>query len=895
MDAIDFVSFGEVLKALRKKRKINQQELSGRLGVHPNTISKWERGICLPDSKGIVLEVAKLLRLREQETRLLLDASLTALSPYWQVPYQRNPFFTGRIALLQALHEQLCGQQTIALSQSYALSGLGGIGKTQLALEYAYQHALDYRAVFWIAAETLETIDASFIAVAEQLRLPEREDKDHHQIVKAVLRWLTMHKEWLLIFDNLEAVSLIKPCLPPARQGAILITTRLHALEGLAQTLELPSLSLEEGVSFLLRRARLCDPAARRDPLPPNLEASTYALVEAMAGLPLALDQAGGYIERTGCSLSDYLHMYQQHSMQLLREHSEVTDHPHSVVKTFQLTFERLQQTNAAAIDLLRLCAFLHPDAIPEELIRDGAQHASLPLQRATTDAFLLDRALAELLKFSLLRRITENKTLSLHRLLQAVLLDTMTEPERDYWLQQAIVALDTVFPQVEYATWKQCERLLPHALLCLNRAAASQESLTLASLAYKVAQYLRAHGRYAEAEPLFQQALRIREQQLGPEHLDVTYPLAKLAELYRLQGKYAEAEPLFQQVLRIREQQLGPEHLDVVYPLNGLGTLYAEQGKYVEAEPFLLQALRIREQQLGPEHPLVASPLTNLAIIYKGQGKYVEAEPLLQRTLRIREQQLGPEHPDVAYSLNNLATLYHEQGRYAETEPLFQRALRIREQQLGPEHPDVAYPLSNLATLYADQGKYAEAELLFQRALHIREQLGAEHPLVAYPLNGLAEIYRLRGNYAEAEAFSQRTLRIWEQQLGPDHPLVAYPLNNLAEIYQAQGNYTEAEPLFQRALSIREHDLEPHLADLADTLHGLATLREAQGNILEAASLYRRALTIREQFYDQQQHPKISDTRERLRAVLQALGKLEGAATFEETQQDSAKFTPEG
>src|SRR5579864_8480202 len=189
MESLEFSCFGEMLKTLRKRQHITQQDLSSKLGVHRNTIGSWERGEFLPETKGMVLELARHLRLSEIETRHLLEASLTGLSPAWNVPSLRNPFFTGREEILSTLHQRLAGEAAVALTQSYALHGLGGIGKTHLAIEYAYRYALSYTAVFWVEAENGEKILNSFLAIANLLQLPERQEVDQQQVVRAVQRW----------------------------------------------------------------------------------------------------------------------------------------------------------------------------------------------------------------------------------------------------------------------------------------------------------------------------------------------------------------------------------------------------------------------------------------------------------------------------------------------------------------------------------------------------------------------------------------------------------------------------------------------------------------------------------------------------------------------------------
>jgi tetratricopeptide (TPR) repeat protein len=741
MDRSDLSSFGTMLKAFRTRRGLTQQQLAEQLGVRRNTIGTWERGDVLPGSKGIVLELAKHLHLDDQEIRHLLEASLTALSPSFLVPFLRNPFFTGREEILEALQTHLGTDHVVALTQSYALHGLGGIGKTQIALEYAYRHALEYSAVFWIEAETGETVVSSLLRIAELLQLSERQEANQQRVVVAVQRWLSGHSGWLLIWDNVEDLSLLDRFLPSARSGAILITTRCQTLGTLARGLDLLPMEHEEGILFLLRRAKVLEPDATREQvrqlalqMPPQYAAASE-LVMAMGGLPLALDQAGAYLEATHCGLPAYLELFRTRCTVLLEQRGEGSrDHPASVSTTFTLAIAQTAQRHPAVQDLLRVCALLQPDAIPEELFCQGGEHLGAALESVCRDPLDWDRVVAIACAYSLLSRQPGEQTLSLHRLVQAVLLDTMTEAEREQWTGRAMSALDLLFPDVRpatgYAIWKQCERLQLHALLCLQQAEALEESLTFASLAYKMAQYLRTRGRYTEAEPLYQRALHVREQAYGPDHSQVAPSLNDLAILYWCLGKYEQAEPLYRRALRIWGQSLGPNHPQVGALLNNLGFLYRDQGKYVEAEPHYLRALQIWEQSLGPDHPDVAHPLVNLAILYRDQGRYAEAEPLALQALSIREQSLGPDHPLVASALNTLAFLYRDQGRYAEAEPLALRALSIRERYLGLHHPETAQTLHDLAILRQQQGQMDEAIFLAERALSIRSQpLGKAHP----------------------------------------------------------------------------------------------------------------------------------------------------------------------
>ncbi|MEM8806568.1 MAG: tetratricopeptide repeat protein, partial [Cyanobacteria bacterium P01_G01_bin.38] len=367
-----------------------------------------------------------------------------------------------------------------------------------------------------------------------------------------------------------------------------------------------------------------------------------------------------------------------------------------------------------------------------------------------------------------------------------------------------------------------------PPRLAQQSDEAALQEAAQLNEQAIELYQ----QGNYAEAEPLLQRALQIREQSLGDSHPDVAASLNNLAVLYYSQGNYAEAEPLYQRALQIREQSLGDSHPNVAQSLNNLAELYRDQGNYAEAELLYRRSLQILEQVLGDSHPDVAISLNNLALLYQAQGNYAEAEPLYRRSLQIREQVLGDSHPNVAQSLNNLALLYHDQGNYAEAEPLFRRSLQIREQSLGDSHPDVATNLHNLALLYRAQGNYAEAEPLYQRSLKIFEQiLGDSHPDVATNLNSLALLYQAQGNYAEAEPLYRRSLQISEQSLGDSHPNVAQSLNNLALLYQAQGNTEKVLPLLSKQLSIEETNFAQMLSVGSDAR------KQAYANTLQGST----------------------------------------------------------
>jgi tetratricopeptide (TPR) repeat protein len=425
------------------------------------------------------------------------------------------------------------------------------------------------------------------------------------------------------------------------------------------------------------------------------------------------------------------LELYKEQRRELLlRRGGLASGHPEPITTTLALSFAKIEQANPAAAELLRFFAFLHPDAIFDELIRKGASQLGPLLQTEAAEVLTLNEMIGELNNYSLVRRSSE-AILSIHRLVQAVLRDNLSKEAQSDWAERTVRAVNQAFPKVEFSTWQQCRRYLPHAQV--SAGLIEQEHMVFpeaALLLDEAGYYLYEQGQYQEAEPLLTQAVAIREQTLGPEPPEVATSLNHLAELYRVQAKYEQAEPLYLRALTIRENNLEPASHDLATSLNNLGLLYEEQAKYAQSKQFHQRALDIRLSILGPEHPDTASSLNNLASLYRDEGQYAQARSLSEQTLRIKEQALGPEHPDTASSLNNLASLYGDEGQYAQARPLYERALAISEKVFGPEHPDTANALQNLATLHTNQRHYQQAEPLFERALAICEQvLGLEHP----------------------------------------------------------------------------------------------------------------------------------------------------------------------
>jgi tetratricopeptide (TPR) repeat protein/DNA-binding XRE family transcriptional regulator len=851
------------LRREREQRGWTQSELAERIGTTQVNISRWEKGVTTPgpyyrqrlgelfgksiQELGFIPESGEE---SNEEVAIVPNPSTSSLSlPIWHVPYRRNPFFTGREEVLMHLYNGLRSDRTPNLTRIQAISGLGGIGKTQVAIEYAYRYRDHYQAIFWINVSTRDALSADFVTLAALLDLPQQHEEDQDIVVRAVKRWLDTHTHWLLILDNLDRLEMIVDFLPVHDTGDILLTTRMQALGTIAQGIEVDKMGWEEGVMFLLRRTKAVVPGTSLDQVSEENWAQASEIVTTLDGLPLALDQAGAYIEETHSGLSQYLDLYGIRRKELLLRRGRFPiDHPHSVATTWSLSFQQVGQESRAAADLLCLLAFLNAEAIPEEVIILGAAELGTELGKEARDPLKIDNIIELLLRYSLIRRTPEEKSLSIHRLVQAVLKDSMDKDAQRLWAERAIRAVNCAFPHVELQTWKLCQRYVPHVLVCATYieeyALAFPEA---ARLFNEAAFYLIGRGRYTQAEALLLIALEVRRQVLETNHPDTARTLNGLGVVYFKQGRYQDAKPLLQEALAIHQNVLGAEHADMAQMYYDLASLYRAQGTYREAEQFYLQALRIRETTLGADHPLVAQSYYGLVKLYYSQEQYQKAEKYCKQALHIQEQSLGDNHPRIASTLNMLAKIYQGQNELDQAEEMNMRALRIRESTSGLDHPHVATIVNCLVEIYHAEGRYYEAESLIARSLRIHEQsLGSEHPYMAYSLSNLAENFFLREDYVQAEFYYKKALTIREQNLGFNHPHTASSYYKLARLYAVLERYGDAELFYRKVLSIRELAFGSDHPALVSTLEQYATFLMKQKRASEAYELEARIQAIK-------------------------------------------------
>jgi len=730
------------------------------------------------------------------------------------LPYASlGELFQGREEMLTRLRDRLAytpaGRATAIAGK--AVHGLGGVGKTRLAVEYAWRYAAEYSALLFVGAGSPADLRRNVAALSERnaLDLPEQQAKEEEVREAAVLRWLGEQPGWLLILDNVDsedAAVAVDGLLARLHSGHVLLTSRLARWSAEVEPLELDVLTEEAAAGFLLARTA----ATRRTKKDDVGEA--VALARELGFLPLALEQAGAYIAERRLTFASYLAEWQTRHDQVLEWFDpRVSHYPASVAVTWQTSMDRL---SAPARRLLERLAWLGPEPIPEALLDVPVPDLS-ELEPDPRDA------LVHLATYSLVTRAAETPTFTVHRLVQDVTRHSLRKDPANGPLAEALRWVNAAFEgdPMDVRTWPILDPLAPHAraVVSFSDAAGLAEPTDL--LMNQLGALLLAKALFAEAEPLIRRALDIDEKRFGAEHPKVAIRLNNLAQLLKATNRLAEAEPLMRRVIAIFESSLGKHHPNMAAALNNLAQLLQDTNRLAEAEALMQRVVALFESSLGEHHPNVAAALNNLAQLLKDTNRLAEAEPLMRRALDIDEKSFGTEHPDVAIRLNNLAAMFQDMNRFVEAEPLMRRALDIDEKSFGTEHPKVARDLNNLAALLTDTNRLAEAEPLMRRALDIDEKsLGTEHPKVARDLNNLAQLLKDTNRLAEAEPLMRRALDIYEKSFGPGHPRVAISLNNLASLLQDTNRLAEAEPPMRRALAIlldfsRRTDHEhPHL-----------------------------------------------------------------------------------
>jgi tetratricopeptide (TPR) repeat protein len=632
------------------------------------------------------------------------------------LPYTSlGTLFKGRDGFLQDLREKLGSAvgRAVGVLAAQSIHGLGGVGKTRLAVEYGWRNGSDYTALLFVSAETRANLRRNLAELVGPLVLDlkaAQEAKEEEVRVAAALHWLEAHPGWFLILDNVdteEAAREVLALLPRLRRGHVVITSRLRAWRAGVEPLELDVLDGDSSTAFLLERT-----AGRRKPVPTDPD-DARALAAALDGLALALEQAGAYVSYVRCSLAEYLARWRQQEEQVLTWFDELQmQYPRSVAITWETT---VNQLGPGARALLEVLAWFAPEPIPEWVLTGEATRPLTAEALAGADVAL---ALADLEKYSLVKRevTAERLSLQVHRLVQEVTRWRLGSEVRRARLEQALRLANAagVGDPRDVRSWPVWLPLSPHVRVLSDHGEGAGIAEPTARLLDQLGRFLRARALHREAEPLLRRALAIDEASHGPHHPAVATALNELAVLLRATNRLVAAEPLYRRALAIYEASYGPDHPHVATALNNLARLFYDTNRLGEAEPLMRRALAIDEARYGPEHPDVATDLNNLAQLLKATNRLGEAEPLMRRALAIDEARYGPEHPTVAIHLNNLAQLLRDTNRLAEAEPLSRRMVAIFlafTRRTGHPHPHLRIALANYAGLLEAQGR-SEADI---------------------------------------------------------------------------------------------------------------------------------------------------------------------------------------
>jgi len=785
---------------------------------------------------------------------------------------KHNPAFVGRVREMTELRASLVlnklsvvGARDGQVTGLATLQGLGGLGKTELALAYAHAFAWDYPGGRWqIGCEHIGDLRLALLQLARPLEFEftDEENKNLTLAFERVLRELNQRQRCLLLLDNISDPSIFEPeyldRLPRDGRVDIIATTRLapRNIPGSAQAqtfIAVDELPGEDALALL----RSHQPHGRFQ----NQEEDDHAreIVRLLEGFTLAVETAGIYLGRyvgeVTCAqfLRDLRARLLEQSEEAAGDSTVVVRHRERLLeKTLSFTLETL---SPETLHVLTLAALLPADSIPLPWLKSvGAEQFAVfsDDHAIPNSAFHQTKELLMGLRLFQTTGVTDAdgqlRVVRMHRLVQELMKKTAADARPTF--EASLLSYIRGRAEFLWESWVHHEHrwelspLVASAWQWMEQG--SEDGVYLANHAFEP---LLELGKFAEAEGLVRRALEIDEQRFGPDDPNFATDLNNLATLLQATNRLADAEPLMRRVVEISEKSLGEDHPNVASALSNLALLLKTTNRLEEAEAPMRRVVEVFEKTLPKDHPKVAFALNNLAQLLQATNWFAEAEPLMRRVVEIFEKSLGKGHPNVASALNNLAHLLKATNRLSEVEPLIRRALDINEQSFGPGHPDVALILNNLAQLLQETNRLEQAEPLMLRALEIDEQsLGPRHHKVAIRLNNLAQLLQDRNRLAEAEPLMLRALEIDEQSFGANHPNVASDLNNLAQLLQEANRLAEAEPLMRRALEIDEQNAGLGHPDVATDLRNLAQLLQEMNRLPEAEPLLRRALRIDEQ-----------------------------------------------
>ncbi|NEZ66120.1 hypothetical protein D0962_25725 [Leptolyngbyaceae cyanobacterium CCMR0082] len=724
--------------------------------------------------------------------------------------------FVGRESEFTTLHTQLYHAGRSSLT---AIQGMGGVGKTELALQYARYHLSQqtYSAgICWFQAKE-QNVGAEIVNFAEaQLGLEPLKNLDLHDQVQFCWRNWPIPGNILIIIDDVTDYATIKPYLPPQESRfVVLLTTRLQ-LGASIHTLLIDLLSQEASldlISSLIGSERVTG----------DIEAA-QALCHWLGYLPLGLELVGRFlIRKPDWTLSKMRQKLKEQCLDaraLNKHEADMTAIHKSAAAAFELSWQTLNKDEQKLAYHLSLFA-LAP--IPWSFIEAWSGEDEDDLEDWRDDG-LINR--------SLLTRVGRGRY-QLHQLVREYFrskLDNWPEANKvkqNFCQNMAQIAQEV--PQIP--TREQISNIAPAIPHLAEVATTWLGSLNDENLIWPfvgLGRFYEGQGFYREARTWYENCDRVVNHKLQGSPQIIASIQGHLARMFQFQGQYVESEKLYEQILETQKKYLHETSPDIAETLNDLGVALYNQGKYNEAEQILDKALESLIKTYGECHPKVVEAKSNLAMLLSSQGKYLEAEKLFIQALEIGKQCLGEQHPRVATYMGNLALFYKSQDEVEKAEPLYVEALTRYRKLLGEEHPSLAEALNNLGMLYIRQENYSASEELLTEALEIQQKIyGEEHPNVATGINNIAYLYDFQNRFGEAEQLYIKALEMRRQLLGEEHPQVAISLNNLAKLYSLTSRYSDAKNLYQKALEILKSSLggnHPLTIRVEDNLTKLTT-----------------------------------------------------------------------
>ena len=777
----------------------------------------------------------------------LANVKLEPPKPLRVLPFGRNKDFVGRQSQLDRLIKILYTEDSEEDCQRAALVGLGGVGKTQIALEIAFQIqklSPEY-SLFWVRASDTTSFDSAYRQIGQQLKIPELDDDkaDFKELVRARLS-LESSGKWIMIVDNADDFELLynradesteshalHEYLPFSPLGAMLFTTRdreaatRYAGSNVIVIEEMDDVESRELLKTSLQNKRLVED-----------EDGTTKLLKLLVNLPLAIMQAVAYLNAKGVTIAEYLRIYKESSDSVIKllskDFEDRRRYPgmkNPVATTWLISFEQIRLRNPLAADYMAFISCIRDQDIPRDLLPPAPQ-----LEKA--------EAIGTLKAFGFIKERLRGESYDMHRLVHIAMQSWLNlKDELTSWNEKTLKQIADTFPLPAHENKTMWTMYLPHAqcIIASTKFCSGLEESRWGILD-NVGKCFDITGKYAEAEEMYREALVFKEKVLGVEHPSTLYSVNDLAIVLDNQGKYTEAEEMHRQTLELKETVLGAEHPSTLDSMDNLAIVLRNQGKYTEAEEMHRQTLQLSETVLGAEHPSTLSSMNNLAMVLASQGKYTEAEEMHRQELQLSETLLGSEHSSTLYSMNNLAIVLDNQGKYTEAEEMHRQTLELKETVLGAEHPSTLNSMDNLAIVLRKQGKYTEAEEMHRQTLQLSETvLGAEHPSTLDSMNNLAIVLRKQGKYTEAEEMHWQTLQLKEKVLGAEHPSTLDSMDNLAIVLRKQGKYTEAEEMHRQTLQLREKVLGAEHPSTLRSMNNLANVLRRQSKHEEAENMH--------------------------------------------------------